>query len=130
MNKELFKECVNAVLKHVAEELKDEIKEQIDLMAWDDYDEAQCNTMVALNHLENVFHFEYLFEKGDDKDTPKLKDVVFMVLYEEPYYGFDVVEIINESGIDADAEEFNKILISYLKGELSLHELQGNRKRS
>ncbi len=124
MKRDIFNDCINAVLEHVIDGLKDEIKEQVDLMVWDDYDEAQCNTMVALNHLESVLHFEYLFEKGDDEDTPKLKDIVFLVLYEEPYYGFDVVKVINESGIDADAEEFNKILIAYLKGKISIDDIE------
>ena len=128
MKKELFKECVDAVLEHVIEGLKDDIKYQLDSISVDgglwDNEEPRCNLKVSLSQLDGVLLFLWYIKDGAEADH-KAKDAMYTTLYEESsYYGFDVVDIISESDIETDAEEFNKILISYLKGEVSIDEME------
>ena len=128
MKRNLFIDCVNAVIEHVIEGLKDEIKNQLDLISVDggfwDNEEPRCNLKVSLSQLDGVVLFLWHIKDGAEADD-ETKDVMYTTIYvEKSYYGFDVVEIISESDIDVDAEEFNKILISYLKGEFSIDDME------
>lgn len=128
IKKSLFIECLNAVIEHVIEGLKDEIKYQLDSISVDgglwDNEEPRCNLKVSLSQLDGVVLFLWHIKDGAEADD-ETKDVMYTTIYvEKSYYGFDVVEIISESDIDVDAEEFNKILISYLKGEFSIDDME------
>ena len=120
MDIELFKNCVNAVAEYAIEALREEIKEQVDLLTeWDD--EYLCNTKVALSHLESILDFVSQFNEESyiDKD---LKDCVKMILYEEPYYKFNIPKIIEDADLGIDANEYNKNLFMFLKGKISINE--------
>ena len=128
MKRDVFNDCINAVLEHVIDGLKDEIKNQLDCISADgrmcDNEESLCNLKVSLSQLESVILFLSYMNNGEEADR-ETKDSIYTTLYVEvSYYGFDVVEMVNESGVDADAEEFNKILISYLKGKISIDDIE------
>jgi len=128
MKRDVFNDCINAVLEHVIDGLKDEIKNQLDCISADggmcDNEESLCNLKVSLSQLESVILFLSYMNNGEEADR-ETKDAIYTTLYVEvSYYGFDVVEMVNESGVDADAEEFNKILISYLKGKISIDDIE------
>lgn len=120
MEKALLINCINAVADYVTEALRDEVKEQVDLITeWDD--ENLCNTKVALTHLESIL--EIVCRINEEYDIGKdLKDCVKMILYEEPYYDFNIPEIIENADLGIDANEYNNYLIMYLKGEIDIFE--------
>ena len=130
MKRDVFNDCINAVLEHVIEGLKDDIKNQLEFISADggmcDNEESLCNLKVSLSQLESSILFLSYMKNGEEADR-ETKESIHTTLYvETPYYGFVVIEIINESGIDADAEEFNKILISYLEGKISINDIEDN----
>lgn len=117
MEKVLFKEGVRAIAEHVVETLKNEIVDQVETIAvGDDNDEALCNLDVAASHLRIVDLFLCWVENEKDADKDTL-DVMHLILYEEPYYDFNVIDIIENNDVEVDANEFNRFLISYLKGK-------------
>ena len=120
MDIELFENCVNAVAEYVIEALREEIKEQVDVISeWDD--EYYYNTKIALSHLESILEFVSLFNEESYIDKG-LKDCVKMILYEEPYYKFNIPKIIEDADLGIDANEYNKNLIMFLEGKISIYE--------
>ena len=45
-----------------------------------------------------------------------------MILYEEPYYKFNIPKIIEDADLGIDANEYNKNLFMFLKGKISINE--------
>lgn len=120
MKKDLLNKCVNAVAEYVIEALREEIKEQVDVISeWDD--EYYYNTKIALSHLESILEFVSLFNEESYIDKG-LKDCVKMILYEEPYYKFNIPKIIEDADLGIDANEYNKNLIMFLEGKISIYE--------
>lgn len=125
MTKNLFKESINVVAEYVIEALKDEIRDQIDLVTVSDClwsnEEHHCNFDVAVEHLKIIINFLYWVNDDNwEMIDEQLKDGMHIILYDEPYYDFNVIQILENSDIEADANEFNKILISYLRGKYSI----------
>ena len=130
MNKELFKKGVRAIAEHVEETLKNEIIDQVETIAvGDDNDEALCNLNSVISHLRIVDLFLWWVENEEyaDKET---FDGMYLILYEEPYYDFDVIEIVEDYDDEIDANEFNRVLISYLKRECSIDDLDDDNEKN
>lgn len=125
MSKKEFNEGLEAIVDYVAGELKEEIEYQLNSITvgesyWGNED-AHCNLEVSLSHLKIVNDFLKMINDDGEADKESL-DGMYLILYDEPYYKFNIPKIIEDSDIEADANEFNKILFSYLKG-VSLDEL-------
>lgn len=118
MKKKLFKKGIFAIAAYVVKALKEEIKDQLDLVTISDEiwgsEEHHCNFNVAVEHLKIVIDFVWWFYDGGEMPH-ELKEGMYFVLYDEPYYKFNITEIIENSEVEVDANEFNKTLISYLK---------------
>ena len=121
MKKEILIKCIHAVTEYVTEALKREIKEQVELVTNWNNDENLCNTKVALSHLESIL--EFVFKINEESYIRKgLKDCVKMILYEEPYYKFNIPKIIEDADLGIDANEYNKYLFMFLEGKISINE--------
>ena len=132
MNKELFIEGLEAIVDYVARDLKKDIEYQFDSFTiGEDYwgnNDAHCNIEVALSHLKIANDFLRGINVGGEADQ-KVLDNMYYILYEETYYDFDVVEIIEDYDYEIDSMDFDKTLISYLKGEISLDDLEDDEKK-
>ena len=132
MKKDLFKEGLEAIVDYVAEELKKEIEYQLNSIAigenyWGNEDE-HCNLEVSLSHLKIANDFLREINDCGEADQEEL-DGMYLILYDEPYYKFNIAKILKDSDIEADTNEFNKILISYLKGDISIDDIDDDEKK-
>lgn len=123
MKKEILIKCIHAVTEYVTEALKREIKEQVELVTNWNNDENLCNTKVALSHLESILEFEWRINNEEDSNK-ELKHCIKMILYDEPYYKFNIPEIIRDAYWEIDATEYNAYLIMYLMGKISIFETE------
>lgn len=124
MEKQLFIDGFEAIAEHVTEALKYEITEQIDLVTVSESnDEYICNVNVAIEHLKIVLECSRCISEDEEIDED-VREEMLSILFDEPYYGFDVVEIIEDSDVEVDAKEFKEILISYLQGQCSIDDME------
>ena len=125
MKKELFKEGLEVIVDYVVEELKKEIEYQFNSIVIGEYlwgiDDKHINYDVAVSHLKIVNDYLWMINDEGEVEQEGLDDM-YLILYEEPYYKFNIIEIVENSDVEVDANEINRVLISYLKGK-SLEEL-------